>query len=160
MKKIMLMACASLLVASGAFAKGNCRDKNVSEKAIASFSDRYPDLHVKKWQVINGQDVAAFKANNEKNYAYFTNDGRWLKTETELTFTKNLPAGVRAAWNNSAYASWNVATVKKVKTRGQEVYTVKVYHPYGPELTSTDNTKEYRLYFTPNGNLENTVAVR
>lgn len=98
----------------------------VSAELQNAFSDKYPDTRVMKWETEGGHYVAEFYNDRYEADAWFTPDGVWQMTETDLPYNV-LPAAVRNAFQSSQYAQWRVEDVDMVERRAMEtVYVIEV----------------------------------
>ena len=98
----------------------------VSAELQNAFSDKYPDTRVMKWETEGGHYVAEFYNDRYEADAWFTPDGVWQMTETDLPYNA-LPAAVRNAFQSSQYAQWRVEDVDMVERRAMEtVYVIEV----------------------------------
>lgn len=98
----------------------------VSAELQNAFSDKYPDTRVMKWETEGGHYVAEFYNDRYEADAWFTPDGVWQMTETDLPYNA-LPAAVRNAFQSSQYAQWRVDDVDMVERRAMEtVYVIEV----------------------------------
>jgi hypothetical protein len=154
MKTPIVMLSAMLLLANSNFAKTTAR-KNVPEKVKEAFTAKYQGVNVKKWKTVNGSEEAKFVSGKRKNTAIFLDNGTWVKTETKIPWSKDLPIAVQNAWNNNEYRSWYPDEIKKVEAPDNNVYyTIQVSKDYGPEGSIRGDWEEvYILYFDTNGAL-------
>jgi len=149
MKKIMLGVVLMLSIV-----KYDPVDGQVSDNVLKSFSQQYPQGSIRKWVVKNDTCVAEFTMSRSKNMAYYLADGNWIKTETKIPWTKDLPKAVNLSWKYSDFASWYVAGIKEVKYPDKDLYVLKVQHDCGPEGSIPgDCLNIYKLYFDPDGSL-------
>ena len=155
MKKIILMLAIALGVVKYDIVAGQ-----IPEPVLKSFSQHYPQVAVRKWTVKNDTYVSKFRMNKNKEMAYYTSDGRWVKTETALPWTKDLPVAVDNSWKHSDFCSWYVASIKEVTYPDKSQYVLKVQQDCGPDGSAPgDCLNIYNLYFAANGRLEKEVNV-
>jgi len=126
----------------------------VADNVLKSFAKQYPNEFNAKWKIRNDTSIADFKMNGRKNMAYYLADGQWIKTETKIPWTKDLPTAVDNAWKNSDYTSWYVSAIKEVVYPDKNVYVMKVQQDCGPEGSIPgDCLHAYKLYYKPDGSL-------
>ena len=132
----------------------------VPDNTVKAFKQQYPNENKAKWIMEKDTSIADFKMNGHKNMAYYRSDGQWIKTETKIPWTKDLPTAVDNAWKNSDYASWYIATIKEVQYPDKNVYVMKVQQDCGPEGSIPGDCLDvYKLYFDPGGSLVKKVHV-
>jgi len=135
--------------------------KPVPDNVLKSFSAKYPDVHVRKWNMKNDTDIAVFRMSKTKQCAYYLPDGTWIKTETEINHVSELPRAVQNSWHECAFQTWYVEDVKRVEIPGDKLYVIQVIRKYipggfpGPENWNKQGVspEEYKLYFDVNGSL-------
>jgi len=135
--------------------------RNAPDKIEKTFNQQYPQSKLKKWENKNNTWIADFAQGKRKNMAYYSPDGQWIKTETKIPWTKDLPVQVDNSWKYSVFASWYVAGIKEVKYPDKpDRYVVKVQENYGPDGSNPDDCEDvYKLYFSPDGKLIQKVYV-
>ena len=107
------------LLAIGAIGLQSC-DKDDDEIASSkvpevvrnTFSERYPDTRNLKWELESVSQKQYYKAEfrnrKESDYstsAWYTTDGTWMMTETEMPYSA-IPAAIRTSFEGSMYATW------------------------------------------------------
>ena len=126
----------------------------VPDNVLKSFSKQYPQGSVRAWVVKNDTCIAEFKTYKSKNVAYYLPDGQWIKTETKIPWTKDLPMAVNMSWKYSDLASWYVATIKEVKYPDKDLYVMEVQQDCGPEGSIPGDCLDvYKLYYESDGSL-------
>ena len=129
-------------------------DGQVPDNVLKSFSQQYPQGSVRGWVVKNDTCIAEFRMYKSKNMAYYLPDGQWIKTETKIPWTKDLPMAVNMSWKNSDLASWYVATIKEVKYPDKDLYVMEVQQDCGPEGSIPGDCLDvYKLYYESDGSL-------
>ncbi len=118
----------------------------VSPQAESAFNQKYPDAQNVAWRsVSNKYQVASFLNGSTTNDAWFTPDGKWYMTETDIPYEK-LPAAVKTAFEQSIYASWTKDDVDMLERLNQEtIYVIEV------ENKTTRNEEEIDLYYSEDG---------
>ena len=81
-----------------------------------AFSSKYPNVKNVKWETKAGYYVADFYDGYETS-AWFTTDGNWHMTETDIPYTA-LPDPVKSAFEASDYKTWKRDDVDKLERRG------------------------------------------
>lgn len=106
----------------------------VPEAIRNTFSETYPDTRNLKWDLESVSQKQYYKAefNNRKEgdystSAWYTMDGAWLLTETEMPYSA-IPVAIRTSFEGSMYAAWKRDNeVDKVERMGvAPVYIIDV----------------------------------
>lgn len=147
MKTKLLLLAAFVL----SFTMLSCNDDdnpNPGNTAVESaFLARYPNATRIDWEIKNSYYVADFWQNNMECDAWFTWDGEWLLTETDIRF-EQLPDAIKASFAQSEYASWHIDDVDMLERKDMEtVYVIEV----------EQGNQEYDLYYTADGTLVKAV---
>lgn len=114
-----------------------------------AFSAKYPNITNMKWETKSGYYVADFH-NGYESSAWFTSDGKWQMTETDIPYTA-LPDPIKSSFEGqfNADKSWKVDDVDKVEREGVEtVYVIEV----------EKQNQEIDLYYSAEGILIKEVA--
>jgi hypothetical protein len=127
----------------------------VPDNVQHAFSKQYPNGEKARWMMNHDTSVAEFKMDGSKNMVYYLPDGQWIKTETKIPWTKDLPMAVNDAWKYSDFASWYVSAIKEVTyPDSRNVYVMKVERDCGPEGSVPGDCDDiYKLYYRPDGSL-------
>lgn len=140
-----------LLLAMGAFTltMQSCDDDEdgitVPTELANALAEKYPEVKNAKWETKGTYYVADFYKDNYETSAWFTPEGVWQMTETDIPYNA-LPAAVKSAFESSKYADWHVDDVDKLERKGMEtVYVIEV----------EQGKQEYDLYYTEEGILAN-----
>ena len=120
-----------LLVLGAAWSLYSC-DNNDDESITVpvelqnAFSSKYPNAANVKWENNSGYYVADFYDGYEAS-AWFTQDGRWQMTKTDIPYIV-LPQAVKTSFEATEYAtSWKQDDVDKLEREGVEtVYVIEV----------------------------------
>ena len=127
---------AMLTLGVSAWMLQSCDDDDdlsvVPAELTVSLSDRYPQATRVEWEMESGYYVAEFYENGWEKSAWFTPEGIWQLTETEMRFT-DLPDAVQAAFKTSVYA-WEVEDVDMVERPEMEVVYVIEVELYDQEV--------------------------
>jgi outer membrane biogenesis lipoprotein LolB len=92
MQKVLLF----FMLSCGAFYTA-CAQKTPPPAVVTSFQERFPQIQNPEWEKEkNGDWEAEFEKGNVEMSANFSIDGKWLETETEITFAE-LPSSVQMA---------------------------------------------------------------
>ena len=148
--KLLLL---SALFLGFAFTLQSCNDddtmSNPGNPAIESaFMAKYPAATGVGWKMKDTYYVAGFWQNNQQREAWFSRDGSWHYTETDIPYNL-LPEPVKAAFTQSEYSTWRIDDIDMVERNGMEtVYVIEV----------EQNKQEYDLYYSPSGTLVKAVA--
>ncbi len=121
---------------------------------VQSFSVSFPSAHFRKWKLENNTYVAEFTLDNKKAFAYYSPKGNWLRTETKLKWSNNVPTGVKDAFNKSQFAGWTIYEVKAIQTPLGQTFR---FHVNDGNLMSSDTyivvPRDVLVYFSPTGEL-------
>ncbi|RIJ47666.1 hypothetical protein D1614_13885 [Maribellus luteus] len=143
MKKTIYFA--SILSAGLLAASCSDDDNSVSVNAAveSTFEAKYPNVNKVDWDLKSTYYVAEFAMENSEMEAWFSQDGNWIYTETDLAY-QQLPEVIRNSFEAGEYASWEIDDVDKVeRPEGESLFIM--------EVESGD--KELDLYFTDEGEL-------
>lgn len=142
---LSMMAVAGLFMTS---CDDDDDDKWKPDYQITSaFEQRYPNASRVEWEREAGNYyVADFRESNVDKEAWFTSDGTWVMTETDVR-PADLPEVIRTALNATEYTEangWRIDDVDKLERFEMEtIYILDV------EQRSTDIDMD--LYFTEDG---------
>ncbi|MBS1604316.1 MAG: hypothetical protein JST42_16745 [Bacteroidetes bacterium] len=120
--------------------------------AIA-FATQFPGAHVKKWEERKEVWWATFRLHGKKCQAGYSPSGAWEATETPVSLTRNLPAPVRTAWENSQYRDWLIFGIKKTELPGHQQYTIHVARVQALGPDDADIAEEDNLVISEKGGL-------
>lgn len=141
-----------LLVLGAAWSLYSC-DNNDDESITVpvelqnAFSSKYPNAANVKWESKSGYYIADFYDGYEAS-AWFTQDGKWKMTETDIPYDA-LPQAVKTSFETSEYKSWKIDDVDKLEREGFEtVYVIEV----------ENQNQEMDLYYSVNGELIKSVV--
>ncbi|MDR0659690.1 MAG: PepSY-like domain-containing protein [Prevotellaceae bacterium] len=142
--KLLLLAA---LVIGFTFSIQSCNDDDnhgINNSAVENaFAAKYPSINRVDWEIKGNYYVADFWLNGLECEAWFTWDGDWQLTETDITFDQ-LPAAVKTAFGQSEFASWRIDDVDMLERKDMEVaYVVEV----------EQGNQEYDLYYAADGTL-------
>lgn len=135
------------LLALGSISLQSCGDddnhKNPDLPAALqqAFSEKYPAATRIEWEVKGSYYEAEFTQNNAQTSAWFTPEGEWQMTETDLRYDA-LPAKVKTDFENSKYAQWRVDDVDQLDRKGSEVIYI---------LDIESGKQEMDLYYSKDG---------
>ena len=123
-----------LLLALGvfAFALQSCDDDDndgisVPAELSNALAKEHPNAQRIEWETKGAYYVADFHEDNFEKEAWFTKDGVWQMTETDLRCA-DLPAPVRSSYESSTYYNvWKVEDVDKLERKEMAVvYIIEV----------------------------------
>ena len=103
-----------LLVLGVAWSLHSCDNNDDESIAVpvelqSTFSAKYPNATNVEWENKYGYYVADFYDGHEAS-AWFTQDGKWQMTETDIPYSA-LPQAVKTSFEKSEYASWKKNTI-------------------------------------------------
>ncbi|WP_163223322.1 PepSY-like domain-containing protein [Bacteroides sp. 214] len=132
------------LAVAGLFFVG-CSDDDdnikVDQTIQNAFEVQYPDVTRVEWEMKSGYYVADFKQNGMETEAWYSGQGIWKMTETDVLY-KDIPQAVKSAFEASEYATWHVDDVDMLEMPDVEtVYIIEV----------EKGKEEYDLYYTIDG---------
>lgn len=142
-----------LLLALGALGLQSCNDdddhlSSVPTELKNAFTEKYPSVNNEKWETKGNYYIAEFRQQNYETSAWFTPNGIWQMTETDLPY-QALPAAVKSAFESSEYAKWKVDDVDMLERPDMEkVYVIEV----------ESGKQEFDLYYSEEGILVKSVA--
>ena len=117
MKKINILLLAFGIAAATALTI-SCNDDDdnytPSSSIVEIFDDYYPDASNVRWYYIGGYLVADFDYYGQDMEAWFSYDGRWLYTKTDIVYA-DLPIEVQANLM-AAYIDYDIEDVEKITT--------------------------------------------
>ncbi len=120
----------------------------VPEALKEAFAQKYPSVNNKRWETRGHYYVADFNSQMQDASAWFTADGTWQMTETDITYS-TLPAAVKTAFESGEYAAWQVDDIDRLERLNREmVYVIEV------ELRE----QEMDLYYSADGVLIKSVV--
>lgn len=148
-QQVAYIALALTAFALSACDKEDSDDRvNVSVELQKAFTVKYPDAGRVEWEKKGVYAVADFVQNQEEVSAWFTQDGKWYLTETDLAVAA-LPEAVRTSFLSGDYGDWRVEDVDKVERPATEtVYVIEV----------EQGKQEIDLYYSSDGVLVKTVV--
>lgn len=141
-----------LLAVSTAWSLQSCdNDDNdsisVPTELQNAFSSKYPNAANVKWETKSGYYVADFYDGHEAS-AWFTQDGKWQMTETDIPYAA-LPQAVKTTFESSEYAAWKIDDVDKLDRENIEtVYVIEV----------EKQNQEIDLYYSTGGVLIKSIV--
>jgi hypothetical protein len=161
MKKLMLTAMVVIAIFSSFTPSTESGGKKQLPKIIApSFFAKYPEARLRSWEMIGDEYVVRYVDEKSKCAAYFSSDGQWIKTQSHIPWTKDLPESVRRSILNNGYGRWFVDGITKVQTPGQILYVLHVDDGSTLDSEHYDTFRDdYLLTFTPEGALTEKVSI-
>jgi hypothetical protein len=153
MKKTIIMFVMMLGMYSSQAAMH--KERSVPDAVLKSFASQYPQVTVEKWKMMGDTSIALFKENKRRDYAYYSSDGEWIKTETKIPWSKDLPCAVDYSFNHTTFKSWYIDRMAERESPVEKgEYVIQVHHDYGPDgSVPGDCESVYKLYFDSNGSL-------
>lgn len=149
--KIFLILMAILCVA-GLQSCDNDENPSLPAELQNAFSERYPSAARVEWEVKSGYYVADFYDGANEASAWFSSDGAWYMTETDILYP-DLPDAVKSAFETGDYSGWTVEDIDKLEREGMEtVYVIEV------EMHSQGREQEMDLYYSADGILIKAIA--
>jgi hypothetical protein len=124
-------------------------------QANSAFNKLYPNIKKEKWVLKDGFCEVKFKLAHRRSTAYFSSTGEWLKTESRILWSKNLPKIVLEGWKSTPFASWTFEYITKVDSfAGKPYYVLQMHKDWSPNgAIQADWLDVIKLYFTDDGAL-------
>lgn len=144
-----------LLALGAAWSLQSCDNDNdgsipVPTELQNAFSEKYPNVANVKWETKAGYYVADFHNGYEAS-AWFTPNGEWQLTETDIPYSA-LPQAVKTEFGKSEYkngSGWLIDDVDKLERKNLEtVYVIEV----------EKQNEERDLYYSEEGALIKTIV--
>lgn len=151
MKEVKFMMLAAICMAMLSFTSCSDDDDFKPEDVVqAALIAKYPDATHIEWEKKRNYLVADCRVDGKDLDVWFTEDGQWKMTETELPAT-DLPATVTAALAaHDKYRTWRVDDRDFLEyANGTSEYVIEV----------ESNNREIDLYFSADGELLDEVDV-
>lgn len=149
MKKVFLLSAIAVLLLHQLSAQA----ATVPSKVSLAFSTQYPTVSA-RWKT----NAAGYEAVFKGGRAFYSASGGWLRTETRIHWTKNLPPAVRKGFRNSAYASYYVEHMVQTDSAEGQMVTIDVSQVIDYQMGGLYKDV-YRLYFSIDGRLLKTEKV-
>ncbi len=143
MKRIGIIICICNLMFLDVGQAQELNESNVAGAVVNAFKSKYPNIYVYEWEWKRKLALyeAEFRLNGRKAEAFYTADGKWVKTKIELE-DEELPAVIAENIHKGSYAGWEIDDVNELSTPENARF-------YEVELKS-GKRKVYQ-YFTPDG---------
>jgi len=120
MRKIIFVAIALVCAYATSFAQSK-----VPTAVTTAFNQKFPNASKVKWDKENDKEYeAGFEWKGVKYSANFSNDGKWLETESPTTFAK-LPKKVQETFNVTHKGSTIKAIAQIETSKGEIKYEVE-----------------------------------
>lgn len=146
MKNIPYCILAIVLITGSLSAcSQDLKEAQVPAAARATFKKLHPDTNVLEWEFIKRIQLyeAEFISKSIKYEAYFTRDGRWVRTERDI-MEADLPQEVLAGLAKTEYAAWKIDDVEEHQSPEHSLFY---------EIEVEQGNQEVYLYFLPDGKL-------
>ncbi len=121
-----------------------------NEAVEVAFKTMYTEVTHVEWEKKGNYWVADFWKDGKEMEAWFTMDGQWYQTETDITFAE-LPETVKASFTSGNYKDWRVDDVDKFEHRDTGTFYV---------LDVEKGNQDYDLYYSPDGTMIKAVEDR
>lgn len=113
-----------------------------------AFENMFPDASSVEWERKLGYAVAEFRDNGKEKDAWFSLDGTWMLTETEIA-VRDIPAAITKDIAGGQYAGWKITDADYLERKDMEaIYVIEVEKA----------KEEIDLYYSPEGKLLKAVA--
>lgn len=149
MKKFFYYLC---VLVSGVVFLNSCdsddddiRLSDVPETVLVTIGEMYPDMSAVEWERNRGYYVAEFWYQGVERHAWFSGNGAWHMTETDLGRSlANLPEPVQNAFLATQYATWEVDDIDMYERPDITFYLIEV---------EANGQRDRDLYFSADGTL-------
>ena len=149
-----LLACVLVLFACNSNIFSSKSGIHLPGNIAQSFSQQYPHAKIRSFKNEDQTFVVYFANNNRECDASFSDSGKWIKTITKIKWTSQLPPGIKKAFDNSQYASWNVNSISKCEFPNESCYSLYVNNGNLLDADRHDSfLKSYCLNITDNGTI-------
>ena len=138
MKVVLLIVLA--LTTTNTFAQ----IRKIPAEVTNAFQEKYPDAKSVEWRDKLTSFTASFQLDSTTYIAQFSSKGEWENTE-EAIDKDDIPSEVKAGFDKSRYADWNMGQVTKIELPGDEFQ-------YKIEVAKGD-IKKRNLYFNSDGRM-------
>jgi hypothetical protein len=118
--------------------------RKIPAEVTNAFQEKYPDAKSVEWRDKLSSFTASFQLDSTTYIAQFSNKGEWENTEEAIDDTE-LPEEVKAGFDKSRYADWNMGQVTKIELPGDQFQ-------YKIEVAKGD-IKKRNLYFNSEGRM-------
>lgn len=124
---------------------------NTNQDAITTFQQLYPNANDVNWAKKGTYQIACFTENGLKMNAWFTKDGVWKMTETDVLTLNLLPKAVAKAFWQSTNSALAIGYIRIITLPNNQpkVYVIDVQAWNSPE--------EFQLFYGPDGKLIQTL---
>ena len=141
MKKIVLILSVILITSTYSFAQKESADK-VPAVVKQAFLKKHPKATEAKWEMEKKNYEVNFILNGTKMSCNFDAKGKWIETETVITF-ETLPNEVKETVNSS-FGDYKRIETSKVETAKEVLYEVEL----------TKGKERLELQFTKDGKVK------
>ncbi|HLK29692.1 MAG TPA: hypothetical protein VKT28_14035 [Puia sp.] len=155
MKKVILITLIAAFSQSGI---SQSEQDKILSRISNSFSVQFPSAHLKNLKFKNNNYIAEFTVDNKKLFAFYSVDANWLKTETKIKWTWDLPPKVENAFFKSKYGNWAINEIKEIQMPAQHLYSI---HVNDGDLLDSNHydvfIQDVIFYFKPDGGLQKSI---
>ncbi len=152
--KLLFFSILSTLFISNYTISQESIQKVIPNQVTHSFEVNYPAIKVRKWTVKNNMYEARFVNDHKKCMAYYDSNGEWIKTQTIILWSWNLPLPVKQSFYKSQFAIWFIEKMQKCETPKQTFYRFLINNGNLLDADHHDAFMEkYSLDFSTNGEL-------
>ena len=113
------------------------------KQVIEAFQAKYATASNVEWKMDNGYARADFTFEGKSCEAWFSQSGKWLLTETDLSYNQ-LPSAVKTGFEAGAYSTWKVEDVEMLE---------RLNMPLSYRIEVEQGQQERTLYYDEEGNL-------
>jgi len=124
MKNLTLIAAVVVAFTMNACAQKS-DSKNVPEKVISTFNEKFPDAKKVEWELENESEwEAEFKWNGKEYSANFSTDGEWHETEHEIKESE-IPSNIRAILDQN-FSDYEIEGAEIAETPSGKSYEMEI----------------------------------
>lgn len=149
MKKFKFSLVAALLLMISVFPVSA---GNSPEKVQQNFKKMYPEVTGVGWLRKSDYHIAEFTCDNHEKCVWFSDDGQWIMTETDVESLEEVPDAVAKAFSERETPPFEVNDIRIITF--PKMPTVIII-----EIEEYNSDKEYQLFYAPDGTLLQTYDV-
>ncbi len=145
MHRALLLATLIVFNSFPVFSQNNRSTGSSSNKVKSAFARQYPGSTDVIWTFLERMAVVSFKSGDWYKEAFYSPEGNWLKTETEIEMN-DLPPAVKKVINSPEFNEWHKGSYFLIELPGKKKrYKVYMYSADWHELGLIFNEKGQRL---------------
>ncbi len=145
MYRALLIATLIVFNSYPVFTQSNRSTGSSSNKVKSAFKRQYPGSTDVMWTFLERMAVVSFKSGDTYKEAFYSPEGNWLKTETEIEPVA-IPSAVKKIIDSEEFSVWHKGSTFLLEMPGNKKrYKVYMYSADWQELDLIFNEKGQRL---------------